>query len=123
MGLDLTLLPAYSMTAGDMSLDILRLFEAGDLWDPIEAIESSLVPVGFRSWLALHQSTGCRYDGERTFGETKTDAYGKRLRMVGAGDLVKLAEHPAWRAHPRNVAALAYLRALPADWPVVLYWH
>ena len=83
-----------------------------DFFDKINELEHEFKPLS----VTIHASIGIKYKAY------KNDRYGKPLMYITAG---KLAEHfkdvtlDDWP----NDAALAYIRALPADLPVVLYWH
>lgn len=51
------------------------------------------------------------------------DGYGNDLTSVTAGDLATLRESSELYFNPWLRAVFAYLRELPADTRVVLYWH
>jgi len=73
---------------------------------------------GFMLELALPDDYSHKFD---------TDGYGDTLTFVYAGDFEQLPFtddqiRQAALHHPDALAALAYLRALPADTPIVLYW-
>lgn len=90
--------------------DMAHVSASFDLnWEAIEALDSFLLPEGtlFRS------ST----DGTVA---VKSDPYGKPLKFVRAWQLAKLdiSEVTSWTA-----AAFAWIRALPPQTPIVLYWH
>jgi hypothetical protein len=129
MSRDIKLLPFFSDRTGGESfshdvLDVdLGVSPAGsgddvaDLSDELETLDSRDVPRGFSCCLARSA------DGEHTiYGKKQDDCYGDPLKWAKAGDLAALAEHPQVTCWPRNKAAFAYVAALPADWPVVLYW-
>ena len=91
--------------------------ERRDLDEQLEGLPSRDVPRHFTCRLARSE------DGEHTiYGEVSEDEYGHPLRWVRAGDLAALGQHPQAPVSPRNRATFAYLAALPAGWPVVLFW-
>jgi len=59
--------------------------------------------------------------GDEGIERTTTDSYGDPLFYVKAGDLAKAAGH--WKGSPWNEAAMAFVKALPADTPIILWWH
>jgi hypothetical protein len=90
--------------------------ERRDLPEQLEALPSRDVPRHFSCRLARNE------DGEHAFGEVTEDDYGDPLKWACAGDLTALAQHPQVTASPRNRAAFAYVAALPAEWPVVIFY-
>lgn len=119
MGLDLSLyVPEYALRflhtpqpqhTTNWTLSPLSVPNGGPLLDRIAALSSDPMPEG---------QAVTRID---PYGDTTTDAYGQPLRMVHAGDLaaVDLGSEPGlW-----GPAVWAFLAALPAETPVVLYWH
>ncbi len=53
--------------------------------------------------------------------KTRKDAYGTDLTYAFAEQLREI--RPKENITPRGKAALAYIKALPKDVPVILYWH
>ena len=116
MGVDLKLFPITfreSWSAFD-SLDVERRRE---LWDDIVELPSLEIPK------PVYCTEGRDDHGEPCHGEVTESPYGARLRWVNAGDLLTLKDHEAVRDNWRNRAVWAYLAEMPADWPIVLYWH
>ena len=62
-----------------------------------------------------------RKDGEDGYGDVFIDKYGQRLMWVSADALGKILE--VRKDSIKDVAAVAYLKALPAETKVVMYWH
>jgi hypothetical protein len=127
MSRNVKLLPFFSERTGHepFAQDVLLVdlgvrpsgYDGTDLRDDIEHIRTKDVPRGFSCPFARTE------DDEHTiYGEVEDDAYGDPLKWAAAGELAKLAGHPQVACWPRNKAAFAYVAALPADWPVVLYW-
>jgi len=110
MGLDLTLIPMRypSCWLAHAEIDCNRNYE---FFDKIKELESEFTPLQ----QPIKACLGDRYEIHYN------DAYGQPLKYITAG---KLADHfkdvhlDDWP----NDAALAYIRALPAHLPVVLYW-
>ncbi len=66
-----------------------------------------------------------RLDGHYITGESdepsiSTDSYGKPLEYCYPSAFAHIALPE--EEHPLNKAALAYVLALPDDWPIILYW-
>lgn len=87
------------------------------LGDAIDSIDGRDVPRGFSCRLARTPN-----DEHTCYGQVDEDNYGDTLRWVPAGALAALATHPQVICAPRNKAAFAYVAALPAEWPVTLFW-
>lgn len=116
MGVDLNfLVPKYPdqdkwVLAADIGLE-----RRSELWPAVDAIPSRLArPV----W--CHYAR--RSDGESEYGEVRQDRYGQALRYVRAGDLSILAMEEGAADNHDNVAAFAYVAAMPASWPIILWW-
>ncbi|MEK7195181.1 MAG: hypothetical protein AAB655_00630 [Patescibacteria group bacterium] len=54
---------------------------------------------------------------------TRSDRYGKELTYTHAGELGRLPDPEPEETTKFNRAILAFVRALPPNLPVVLYWH
>lgn len=104
MGIDLTLMPMNAHA----SFTLLPLDRDYDLHDKIQALDSQPIPNGFVA-----------YNGAG-FTALPKDAYGDPIRYVLAGALRELAINSI---HVRNRAAWAYLKELPDDHQIALYWH
>ena len=120
MGLDLTLLPFYSE---DMEIpfshDVIQLSRNYELFDIINAVEKQFgrdVPENFTSYVSRDD----KYE-DIHYGITATTSYGDSLKYVKAKDLWKVMgfENLSWR----NKAVIAYLRELPENLNIALYWH
>jgi hypothetical protein len=112
MGLDLTVYPLkhYRSASGTPFLcDSLRLDRDGALFAAIERAPSFPVPQ-----VEVYEDDGLRVRG--------TNPYGDPVRYVLAGELARVIADAAGLS-PWNVAVVAFLRALPADLPVYLWWH
>lgn len=118
MGIDLNLyVPEYSLRIvrqsqphgpGAWSLSPLRCPHRDALFARIRKLPNSPLPDG-------HMITIMD-----TYQDKTTDGYGAPLRMVCAGDLAELPlgdEPGLW-----GPAVWAFLKALPPETPVVLYW-
>jgi hypothetical protein len=123
MGVDLVLLPfdadsdiiAFSHT-------ILNCFRRQDLFSVIMDIEDqhgTPVPKGFSSFVS-REGEDCE---EPHYGETTTTPYGETLNWVFVNKLSELAEHPDVKDNHKNIAIWAYLKCLPDNTKIALYWH
>lgn len=110
MGIDLVLIPQrqpFGSWAGD---DRLMLRRNEDLFEAIRAVPSRLVTGSAHFTPATHK--GREVDC--------TDCYGQPLRYVFADDLAKIQEPEVLDGYTR--ACLAFVRALPDETPIVLWW-
>lgn len=114
MGLDLTLLPHkhHHVSGTPFLCESLRLDRDYALFDLILTAPRHF-PGGP---VEIHSDAGWE---KRT-----TDPYGDPIYYVKAGDLaVALSDIAALSTSPWNAAVIAFVRALPADVPVYLWWH
>jgi len=65
--------------------------------------------------ICIDTVTNCRY--------IKTDGFGDTLKMVTIKSLMSLYDLAFSETSIRNKAAWSYLKELPSDLGVVLYWH
>lgn len=105
MGVDLALLPFEANY--NSSFNVLWLERNYDVWKRIEKLETHPVQEGFRS------HCGHSEKGDYCYGETKEDRYGSEIRWVYARDIAPLLEGPEG----------AYVKALPGDYRIALFWH
>jgi hypothetical protein len=119
MGLDLTLLPAYSVRSTDFSQEVLTLEREGNDFNDQLRIESStsqiIAPKEFTSYKGETKS------GEHCYGLTLTDKYDSRIKGVRADWLTEFFAKFEWN-NPRNRAAMAYIKELYPDNIVYLYF-
>ena len=115
MSVDLTLCPdrhdGRSLNGWWLAYERISLDGDGRLWDAIKELPPHPLPPLTRfTWYS---------DGG--LEDATTDKYGEPLTYATAGELgaIVLPEDVS----PRNAAVFAYLRALPAGTPVVLWWH
>jgi hypothetical protein len=122
MSIGLYLLPyAEDSDRGARAVDLLYIdltwaCDERDLPERLKSLPSRHVPRHFCCRLGRSET------GEHAYREVSEDEYGYPLRWARAADLAQLAQHPQVMASPRNRAAWAYVGALPAGWPVVLFW-
>jgi hypothetical protein len=118
MGVDLTLMPLTADHPGfPLAHSMLLVERRRTLWDAVEAVPSkpAEAPVScFR---------GDDVNGKEGYGTRTKDCYGDALRLCRAGDLAALADHDGVTSAPMNVAIWAFLKALPPDHRIALYWH
>lgn len=116
MGVDLRLLP-FDADQGDFAYSH-TMMEVGrdyDLHGKIRALKSMPVPSDFTSFCARG------VDGEPTYGKTSETPYGEQLEYVLAGHLAAIKlPRDAWYGVR---AVWAYLKELPPQTKVALYWH
>lgn len=122
MRLYLALLP-FDADHGEwgFSHTILSLERRSELFDAILKLEEERgqpVPEEFGTYL-------CRDDEyeEAHYGNTQGTPYGEQLMWVSAGGLMGFGWHESISETPKNDAAWAYLRALPPQTKVALYWY
>lgn len=121
MGLDLTLMPFYSSgpacNIAHTMIDTLGGYVLHDLIAPIEDRHGRDVPEHFYTFRGRDENDNTCY------GITIKTPYGERLKYVQARHLAALAESEEVQSSPLNRAAWAYLKELPPDWRIALYWH
>lgn len=118
MGVDLTFLPFWSENPTcDFSHDMLSLERRPELWDAIYELPSRDVPEKFRSY----RGTNDDFD-ETCYGLTIRDCYDSPVKYTTAKHLLTLYNRPAVRDNHTNRAIWAYLKELPLDWKIALYW-
>ncbi|MEQ8823860.1 MAG: hypothetical protein RIC14_05755 [Filomicrobium sp.] len=115
MGVDLTLMPLLQR-GGNVSHELLLLERRSELWSEIEAIQR---PFGRDVTCFLSRGE----DGEPRYGDLGETPYGDPLTFVTAGELLTLQGHEAVKDNWRNRGIWMLLSEMPADWPIVLYWH
>lgn len=120
MGIDLKLLPfdAESM-AVSFSHSVINVTRSRQLFEEISKIPAHPVPDNFSSFLGKPCDGDC---GERHYGKTVEDPYGGRVSWLYAIELIQFDDHPHVKEDWRNRAVWAYLKALPAETKVALYW-
>lgn len=111
MGLDLTLLPHkhHHVSGTPFLCESLRMDRDYDLFGRLRACPSREA-----GSVEVHSDDGWR----RTDG----DPYGDPIRYALAGDLAAVLPADV-EVSPWNAAVIAFVRALPADVPVYLWWH
>lgn len=112
MGVDLTLIPVdCEMDNLNFGHSKLSLERRRELWDAI--IEAKIAkPFG--------KPFSC-YAGE-SYSEETEDCYGQSLTYALVNDLLKLFDHEGVVDNYTNRAIWAYLRELPANNKIILYW-
>jgi len=116
MGLDLKLLPVCGKDL-DYSHVVLDMVRCKELFEALMQLPSRDILPTFDTFL-------CR-DGEyeeEHYGNTQEDAYGERLQMVAVRELLRFVDHPGVYEEPQNRAVWAYLRELPEESMIALYW-
>lgn len=114
MGVDLRLLPfdhdngtfAYSHT-------ILNFDGSYEFYDRINKLPQMPVPPDFTSFCGRSK----KHD-DTCYGETVETPYGEPVKFALAGDLAKVKLDGRWQE-----ATQAYLKRLPPEAKVALYWH
>ena len=110
MGLDLRLYPNRWRSQRPLLSNAQVLDRNYELFDAIKALPAVAVP-----------EAPLAYDDDEGLKPTATDSYGDQLTQVWAGVLAGIPEE-TWGRSEWNRAALAYLRTIPPDTPVVLWW-
>lgn len=119
MGVDLTLAPIRHKDMGWwLATERLSLDRDGT-GHVIGGMEGMIGPV---KTFPLPESVRFDWYGDNGVHETRNDSYGSGLEYAKAGDLArvmsKIKEMTPW-----NEAVMAFVKALPKDTPIVLYWH
>jgi len=119
MGLDLRILPQYAIGA-DFSHDILECDGDTEMFDFIKNVEKRNGRKVPRNGINSFSGTG--EDGEHCYGQTIQTAYGEDMISVQAGELSDALidyQSESWR----NRAVISFIKELPKELEVFLYWH
>ncbi len=115
MGLHLTLLPFWG---NDFSDTVLHCVDRCNLFEEIQKLPTERVPQYFESHLSREK------DIETThYGDTQSDGYGDTLNAVTVLQLLSLASHEAVLDNFVNRAIWAYIKELPSETKVAIYWE
>ncbi len=123
MGLDLQLLPAFSQSENcDISHDILNLHRDDKLFKLILKVEKKkgveIRRGGINSYVG-DDETGL-YE-ETCYGKTEISKYGERIKSLLASELdviFSAYKTDSWK----NKAIFAFVKELPKDLVIYLYW-
>lgn len=110
MGIDLTVLPNrfYDQPGFGDGYNRLEFWREAKLFDRIRELKS--FPLESDRRFAYYSDDGIEH--------TLTDAYGSPLQYVEAWEFINVHSDNKW-----NNAVIQFLRSLPLQMPVVLYWH
>lgn len=119
MGLDLTLIPLYEKNA-HFSSDVIKCERDSDLFEEIQHMEKSYGVLinddGINTFLGRDENDG------NIYGKTTETPYGEKIKYLKAHllhDIFQEQKFDYWR----NKAIQAFLKELPNDLPILLYWH
>jgi hypothetical protein len=116
MGIDLYLLPVQGHDVGMwFAHDVLSVDRNGALFDSVRELQTLPMPRALSTFVARLPN------GEAGYGDALLDSYGVPLRYVHAVQL-RGVDWTLTRS-PQNRAIEAFVRALPASTPIVLWWH
>lgn len=113
MGLDLTLLPFDSER---FSHTVLTCERSIDLFEEIGKLQAVRVPTEFNTFVAQDDEHGDHY------GNTQDTPYGEPLTFVLVEQLLPFSKYEEVTDNFKNRAIWAYLKQLPRDTKVALYW-
>ncbi len=117
MSLGLSLLPVECLESPAFCQTVLEVAPSPDLLREVQEIPAQPVPRRFNTYLCEHESSG-----DPRYGNTQTTGSGEKLMMVAVRELLRFADHPGVFEEPQNRAVWAYLRELPEDSMIALYW-
>jgi len=122
MGVDLKLLIVDGKIDGVpyFSHSMLEVSRRRELWGPIGEIEKKVgrdVPVNFYTFV------GRQENGEHGYGQTNCTPYGDPLKYVTVADLLPIESLEGVQDSPTNVAIWAWMKAMPPETMIALYWH
>ena len=124
MGLDLTLIPAYSEDPNNnfFSHDLISLDRDSDLFDEILSLQNEFgrhIKLG-----GINTYIGSNDGGEPAYGLTERTKYGEVIQSVPAGRLYScIHRFPEVSLGWKNLAAMGFLANCPAELPIYLYWQ
>lgn len=115
MGIDVTFLP-IEHESKDLcySHTLLPLERRYDLQDEIRRLEPRILGRKISSYVGRDK------EGEVCYGDTDSDCYGDALTYLTSGELLLV---DSATVEYKNKAIWAYLRELPADTKIVIYWN
>ena len=110
MGIDLAVHPNryYDHPRLSDGYNRLAFWRDSELFEQIQKLPSSL----------LEAERGFVYYDDEGLDDSKTDGYGQPLRYVEAGQFANINSDNTW-----NEAVLTFLRSLPPEMPIILYWY
>lgn len=122
MGLDLKLLPIFSRMRDAMwySHSVIELQRKSELFEKILEVEKKvgiLVPPDFNSYLSRGEG-----NEEPHYGKTCWTPYGDPVKYVKVKDLLKFQYCDDVIYNFLNRAVWAYLKELPKDTRIALFW-
>lgn len=118
MGLDLRLLPFDAdVDVVTFSHTILSCERRRELFEELLKLPSVEVPERFYSFTSREASCG-----ESHYGVTRDTPYGEPLDYVRVKDLLAYSDHEGVTDNGKNRAIWAYLKCLPPENKVALYW-
>ena len=119
MGVDLTILPAFTVGPAELSFTNIVTEREKAIFDIFKSAQKQHgrdVSENFRCYLA----TGA--DGDPCYGTLTEDAYGDKLQYIRA-EHVKPALADYTSRYWENRALAKYILELPDELAIVLYWH
>ena len=121
MGVDLDLLPfGDELGTPDFSKTVLDVGRFSKLFEEIEKLPTEPIPANFESYVSRDNDK--KYQVSH-WGPTKENGYGAPMMCTTARDLLTLARNEHVRFNPKNRAVWGYLRNLPRNTKIALYWH
>ncbi len=130
MGIDLKLLPLETREDMDWGFahTMLELDRRHELWDFIDDEVPVITKDNFKFSSYCAPIPSGEWEGENGYGEITEDPYGNAIKWCRAGKLAEVMEKfytdgGGYKTDYRNLAAIAYLKVLPTDNLIALYWH
>lgn len=114
MGVDVTFLPIEHESENlCYSHTLLPLERRYDLQDEIRKLGPRELGRKISSYVGRNK------DGEICYGDTDSDCYGEALTYLTAGELLLVDKATV---EYQNKAVWAYLKELPSDAKIIIYW-
>jgi len=122
MGLDLKLIPVDCDSVKQAwGHTLLTLDRDRGLWEAIKRVPSMEFRRDFNCYVA--DIPDGKWGGESGYGNVTEDALGEPLSFVYADELGRVVDLEIMgEKSPHNVPAFAYIKALPKNTKVILYW-
>jgi len=122
MPIRLKLLPIFGgiRDFNNYSHSIIECAERSELAGEIESVareKGKIVPNDFTSYLSRDDN----YE-EPHYGKTLEDCYGSPLRYLDVKELLQFSDHKYVLDNYKNRAVWAYLKELPEDTKIVVYF-
>jgi hypothetical protein len=121
MGLDLTLAPENYPSSWWLTFDRIRVDRDYRLYSQIAGLRGTAGYTQVCNPRPIPSNVKVQWYEDEGIKERKTDPYGSPLTYLTAGELLAVALPT--NASPWNKGVWAFLKELPPDTRILLWWH